>query len=945
MKSSYIIFNQIISFPLIILLIVTIPITNTIKPNNLYNYNSNDIEIKIKGSGTQKVCGSITIPSSIHFEGDIIWTNTNEVTLEGEITTLVLNFNDGQILGTALFSGIENITEIDLSGCSFSDMASMFKGCTSLTSINFSGVDSSSVHDFFNLFLNCESLISVDLSSLDISQVTDFRDMFTGCNSLEYINIWNYDESKAGSYYGINIYSNISANAVICINKENASTLYNTLNSSLCTVFYCGKDWKQKQLIYNEESNSCIANNYYNLTNITNIETTTEEYISESKTEEKIMEVLTTELESEKKVEDSESNTTINYSSQRFEYHGDILKDFFIGDLFNNTDNITKGKIFVENIIDAIKEGDFKKYMEENNETELVKKADDIIYHISTLSSQLNNDEIASINLGDCEPKLRNFSNIEPNEELVIFKINHKIPDSKTQIIEYTIFTINGVQLNLDICKDSIIQHNIPVDINEKDLYKYNPKSEFYNDICFPYTSNSGTDMTNYDRKNEFNENNMALCENNCEFKEYNKDNKKVICDCKVKSIFNTLDGLDKKDLFEKFTNYKNLFNLEVFKCVKLLFSKKGLSKNIGSYIILSILFIYLINLILFLTKGYNLFIIKINKAVEQKINNININEPIITKNNNPIRNMNKIKSKTTLIKAAKDKIISFPPKKRINYKKSKSRREKKYNSNQVSISKDIYLSKNEINKVPTAEKMNKAKENMNDYEINSLSYIEAKKIDDRTFLEYYLSLIRTKQLIAFTFIIKTDYNSRIIKIISFFTSFALYYTIKALFFNDSVMHAIYLNNGVYDFIFQIPQIIYSTIISAIIGLILSQLSLTQAYVVEIKNLKKNRDKGSNEYKKEFVKFMKRIKIKFMLFFIINFILLILFWYYLSSFCAVYKNTQVYLIKDVLISFGISLIYPFFINLFPAMFRLYSLKDKTKDHKCIYFISKILQLI
>ena len=240
---------------------------------------------------------------------------------------------------------------------------------------------------------------------------------------------------------------------------------------------------------------------------------------------------------------------------------------------------------------------------------------------------------------------------------------------------------------------------------------------------------------------------------------------------------------------------------------------------------------------------------------------------------------------------------------------------------------------------------MNKAKEYMNDYEINSLSYKEAKKLDDRTFLEYYLSIIRTKHLIAFTFIIKTDYNSRLIKIISFFTSFALYYAIKALFFNDSVMHVIYLNNGVYDFIYQLPQIIYSTIISAIIGLILSQLSLTQAYIVEIKNLKKNRDKDSNEYKKEFIKFMKLIKIKFMLFFIINFILLFLFWYYLSCFCAVYKNTQVYLIKDVLISFGISLIYPFCINLFPAILRLYSLKDKTKDHKYIYFISKILQLI
>ena len=184
------------------------------------------------------------------------------------------------------------------------------------------------------------------------------------------------------------------------------------------------------------------------------------------------------------------------------------------------------------------------------------------------------------------------------------------------------------------------------------------------------------------------------------------------------------------------------------------------------------------------------------NKTIEQKINKLNINEPIITKNNNPVRNMNKIKSKTTIIKSTKDKIISFPPNKRSYFKKMKSRREKKYISNQISISKDISLSKNEINKVNNAEKINKIKENMNDYEINSLSYIEAKKLDNRTFLEYYLSLIRTKHLIAFTFIIKTDYNSRLIKISSFFLTFAIFYAVKALFFNDEVMHVIYKNAG-----------------------------------------------------------------------------------------------------------------------------------------------------
>ena len=157
--------------------------------NYLYYLNSNSITIKIKGSGLQTVSNSYIIPDEIYLnDGNQIASNTNQVTLTEETSTLILKFNDNQISGAGLFSDLTNILEIDLSNCAFTDMASMFKGCTSLTSINFSGVDSSSVHDFYSLFLNCESLISVDLSELNILGVTDFRDMFTGCNNLKYRN-------------------------------------------------------------------------------------------------------------------------------------------------------------------------------------------------------------------------------------------------------------------------------------------------------------------------------------------------------------------------------------------------------------------------------------------------------------------------------------------------------------------------------------------------------------------------------------------------------------------------------------------------------------------------------------------------------------------------------------------------------------------------------------
>ena len=68
-----------------------------------------------------------------------------------------------------------------------------------------------------------------------------------------------------------------------------------------------------------------------------------------------------------------------------------------------------------------------------------------------------------------------------------------------------------------------------------------------------------------------------------------------------------------------------------------------------------------------------------------------------------------------------------------------------------------------------------------------------------------------------------------------------------------------------------------------------------------------------------------------------------MFWIYLSCFSAVYKNTQLHLIIDTLISFATSFITPFAIYLLPGIFRITSLKNK--DRKILYGISQVVQLL
>ena len=88
-----------------------------------------------------------------------------------------------------------------------------------------------------------------------------------------------------------------------------------------------------------------------------------------------------------------------------------------------------------------------------------------------------------------------------------------------------------------------------------------------------------------------------------------------------------------------------------------------------------------------------------------------------------------------------------------------------------------------------------------------------------------------------------------------------------------------------------------------------------------------------------------KLKIKFILFFAIGSIFLMFFWYYITIFGIIYKNTQYNLLKDTLISFFLSLVSPFGIYLFPGLFRIPSLADDKKNRKFLYNFSKVLQII
>ena len=226
------------------------------------------------------------------------------------------------------------------------------------------------------------------------------------------------------------------------------------------------------------------------------------------------------------------------------------------------------------------------------------------------------------------------------------------------------------------------------------------------------------------------------------------------------------------------------------------------------------------------------------------------------------------------------------------------------------------------------------------DTEMNELSYNSAIKIDKRNYFEFYLSLIKTKHLLIFSFWPAFDYNSQILKIFLFFFNFSLSFFVNALFFNDETMHKIYEDKGSFDFIYNLPQILLSSLISGFINGIIQEFALTDSIFISIKERVHLKNLIIRKQKS-----LRIIKIKIILFFIIAFLLLALFWFYLACFCAVYKNTQIHLIKDTVISFGTSMIIPFGIYALPGIFRIISLKTKKKNKRLMFKFSKFLLFI
>ena len=867
-----------------------------------------------------------------------------------------------------MFCNCISLTSLDISNFNTGKAKTidyMFNGCKNLTSLNLSNFVTTNVIYMDNMFDGCESLKILDFSYLDLTALTNMNqenNIFKDCKNLEYINIRNL---KSNANLGNTFFYGAPTSLVVCIENNKIGLIQNILDNNNCILISCNGNLPNYKYKLNKDGcfiENCLLTSYkYEFQ-----ENCYEICPNNSKQRENSKELEGFELD-EIYFCKPICNETFPFeiiNTQECVQNCDINSIIDKSCIVNNQEkgNAIIFDALLKNVEVIFTSKDYNTSYIENGNNEII-KFNNLKVTLTTTKNQNKNEKYSNettINLGECERIIKEAYNISYDEILFMKKIDvieegMIIPKTEFDVY-YKINGINLIKLNLSYCRNIKIDISIPIKI-EDNIDKYNSSSGYYNDICYISTSDESFDIPLKDRKEEFMNNNRTVCQENCFFSEYDNNINKVKCSCDVvesSSFFENIK-IDKQKLYENFIDIKNIANINILKCYKVILSKKVIIKNYGSYFIMLVIIIHLIIIIIFYIKNIYNKIKSIMKQLSLGIYNMNsfklhnkiyLNKEVSKNNKFDFKKKNKIYKQQIHNKKSVIK-LGFNSRKNIKIKKSKNNNINIHNikphSNESLISQ---RKKNKFNfkpkKINNADKIPKQMNKIMSYnneELNDLEYKLALKFDKRKYCEYYNSLLKSKHILIFTFCNGTDYNLKIIKIDLLLFNITLFFAVNTIFFNDNTMHKIYKNKGAFDIIGQLPQIIYSSLISMLFSMILEFLALTEGIILKLKQIVIRK-----EFSKKIKSLNNRIKIKFLLYFIISTIFLMFFWYYISIFFVIYSNTQIHLIKDTLLSLVLSLIQPFCFCLIPGMCRIPALSKHSKRY-ILYKFSKILQTL
>ena len=195
--------------------------------------------------------------------------------------------------------------------------------------------------------------------------------------------------------------------------------------------------------------------------------------------------------------------------------------------------------------------------------------------------------------------------------------------------------------------------------------------------------------------------------------------------------------------------------------------------------------------------------------------------------------------------------------------------------------------------------------ESEDNLDIDLFDYESAINKDQRSIFKIYFSIMQKRLIYIFAF--KKDHNLKILKISLIIFNLINCYTVSLFFFNDDVIHKIYIDKGKYNSSFQIKYILLSSLICCIFLYIGKFIFIFKNSPIQI------------------LQFIKCVDFSLILFIF----LFLFFWLYIGSFTCTYINTQSHLSINFILTFIFCIIYECILTLISTIIRKISLMKKT----------------
>ena len=629
----------------------------------------------------------------------------------------------------------------------------------------------------------------------------------------------------------------------------------------------------------------------------------------------------------------------------------------------------------VNSIIKDNNEGDSNE--EENNEINaefILNQKDEIMKQVTIgekievetkgfkLNIHLTNSTISKnttyIEFSECEKLLRQKYNLSDTSTITFFQfeISNDDPNVLINQIKYTAYDENKKELDLTLCKDIDtrihynIKNNTNLDLSSISNFKslgfdlLNINDKFFTDLCQSY-SDSGNDMILSDRI-KFLYKNYSLCEEGCDYNNIDTENQMIACDCKIQGNISTITKS-----FAEIEREKSSFldsNIAVIICYHLVFNFSNKAGNIG-FIIFAVLFIaFFVSVLIYFIKGIkpvkdylNIEMIKngyfdgINSNLEHNSNPIkkasNTKKPKTKKRRNLINvaNTKKESNLPTEAKSKKTTLQFFNGAKEI--KLDEKNNNSGYNDD---YNKNFGIIKINLNKIKEYFPRDSNKS------LHNYTYDEAINYEKRNIFRIFYIYLLSKQIIFRTFLLKSPIELFYLRFTLFIFMFSCDLALNALFyFNDNISKKYSNAKNLFLFAFSnnITIIIYSTLVSYFLIVLLGKLSNSSNAIRNLFRKEEEKIKFEKKYvinkerKREILAEIKNIlkyyRIKNVFLIIIELILFLFFWYFVTAFCHVYPRTQTSWLIDSFLSVLSRLIIELILGLLFA--KLYQISIKS----------------